>query len=583
MRKIFSRLSLLWITLYFILLALVFTFPLVLHMGDSLAGKIGDNVYFVWMIGWFKKALFDLHVNPFNIWFLNYPQGWNLAYTEITPIMLGIALPFSFINGPVLAYNIAMLATFVISGLGMFLWVKHLTGRMDAALVAGTIYSFLPYHFAHFLIGHLNLAGIQWFPFYFMGLFELLGVQTKVKKPVTWWKAALLGGISLGLIAMTSQYFIYMTLLISAFILLCYLIFLERSKIKNWHFWRGLLVMGVISIPLVLVGVTPYISLLQQGGLPDRDLEITRQFSASASPTDFILPSTDHFLWGEWINTHFNRELWAECTLYMGAAAGALALWALLIRKQTGFSALLVLLFLGGLAAFILALGPDFLWFNERVTVVTPTFLTGILHRAEFHIPLPGYFLFKYFPLFAKLRAFARFGVFLLVFESAAAGLGAMLILNRFKTRFQPLAAAALIGFVLLDFYPGPLSEVSQVEARPVDYWLTEQPGQGAVIQMPFVKGEDQEQIYYTLINEKPFVGGFFNAFPPEQYQRITPIMAEFPDQASISEMRSLGVEYVLVDTREYADINQVIQECQLYGLKKVQESGDQIVFEWNQ
>ncbi len=52
--------------------------------GDQMIGQVGDNIYFVWMIGWFKKALFDLHVNPFNVWFLNYPEGWSLAYTEIT-------------------------------------------------------------------------------------------------------------------------------------------------------------------------------------------------------------------------------------------------------------------------------------------------------------------------------------------------------------------------------------------------------------------------------------------------------------------------------------------------------------------
>lgn len=581
MKRTLSRLSPLWITLYFIVLALVFTYPLVLHMGDSLAGKIGDNIYFVWMIGWFKKALFDLHANPFNIWFLNYPQGWNLAYTEITAAMLAIGLPFSFIGGPVLAYNVAMLATFVISGLGMFLWVKHLSGRTDAAIIAGSIFSLLPYHFAHFLIGHLNLAGMQWFPFFFMGFFDLLGVQKTPEQLAPWWKSALLAGISLGLIALTSQYFLYMTLLVSAFIFICYLIFFNRAKIKNWSFWRAYLVMGAISLPLVLGGVAPYISLLQQGGLPDRDLEVTRRFSASASPTDFILPSSDHFLWGSWINTHFNRELWAECTLYAGVAAGGLGLWALLKRKKTDHSTLLVLLLLGSLLAIVLAMGPDLLWFNQRVTVIMPAFLANILHRTEFHIPLPGYFLFKYFPLYAKLRAFARFGAFLLVFESAAAGLGAALLLNRFKPKTQVLMSMLLVALVFFDFYPGPLAEISKVQSRPVDAWLAQQPGQGAVIQMPFVEGENQEQIYYTLTHGKPFVGGFFNAFPPEQYLRITPVMKGFPDKASIQLMQALGVEYVLVDGAGYADTGQVIETCELYGLKQVNEIGGQIVFEW--
>ncbi|MCJ7624120.1 MAG: hypothetical protein MUO76_11500, partial [Anaerolineaceae bacterium] len=102
-------------------------------MNDFMVGRIGDNIYFVWMIGWFKKALFELRVNPFDIWFLNFPEGWNLAYTEITPIMLMIALPFSFIGGPAFAYNTALIIAFILSGIGMYIWVKHLTGRHDAA------------------------------------------------------------------------------------------------------------------------------------------------------------------------------------------------------------------------------------------------------------------------------------------------------------------------------------------------------------------------------------------------------------------------------------------------------------------
>ncbi len=173
-RGFVSRYVWLGVVAYFVAMTVVMTWPLVTRMGNFMVGQMGDNIYFVWMIGWMKKALFELHVNPFNVWFLNYPEGWNMAYTEITPVMLALALPFSFVGGPTFAYNMALLLTFVLAGLGMFWWIRQLTGRMDAALIAGTIYAFLPFHFAHFLIGHLNLSGIQWFPFYFMGLFEIL-------------------------------------------------------------------------------------------------------------------------------------------------------------------------------------------------------------------------------------------------------------------------------------------------------------------------------------------------------------------------------------------------------------------------
>ena len=149
--RFLSKTRLLWVLVYFSAMTVIMTWPLALRMGHSVIGQIGDNIYFVWMIGWMKKALFTLHVNPFNVWFLNYPEGWSLAYTEITPAQLLLAMPFSFIGSPTFAYNMAMMLTFILSGLGMYLWVRHVTGRTDAALIAGTAFAFIPYRFAHFL------------------------------------------------------------------------------------------------------------------------------------------------------------------------------------------------------------------------------------------------------------------------------------------------------------------------------------------------------------------------------------------------------------------------------------------------
>ena len=58
-----SRLQGLLVWLWFILLAVVFTRPLIARSANEIAGEIGDNIYFIWMIGWVKKALFTLHVD----------------------------------------------------------------------------------------------------------------------------------------------------------------------------------------------------------------------------------------------------------------------------------------------------------------------------------------------------------------------------------------------------------------------------------------------------------------------------------------------------------------------------------------
>jgi len=73
------------VILYFILMTVVMTWPLLTKDEQFYCRTLGDNIYFVWMIGWFKKALFDLHVNlltsgfelPAGCWepglYRNYP------------------------------------------------------------------------------------------------------------------------------------------------------------------------------------------------------------------------------------------------------------------------------------------------------------------------------------------------------------------------------------------------------------------------------------------------------------------------------------------------------------------------------
>ena len=115
----------------------------------------------------------------------------------------------------------------------MYLWVKHLTDDPYAGLVAGTVFAFLPYRMTHFFVGHLSLAGTQWFPFYFWGLFNLL------KQEKFSWKPDLLAGIAAGLIGLTSPYYVYMTMLISVIFLLAYILFKGYQRLKQAAFGKA--------------------------------------------------------------------------------------------------------------------------------------------------------------------------------------------------------------------------------------------------------------------------------------------------------------------------------------------------------
>ena len=329
---------------------------------------------------------------------------------------------------------------------------------------------------------------------------------------------------------------------------------------------------------MIILAIAPYVSLQQQGGLPDRNISIVRPYSAS--PTDFILPSTDHFLWGQWIGNHFNRDMWVEGTLYLGVVAVSLALIGFIMGMHGSNRLLLRGLLWGGLFSIVLAMGIDLHWNGSPVLIRLPEFLKNILGRSETPIPLPGYLFFYTVPYFAKLRALMRFGIFAILFVSAAAGLGAAWLFERTLPGKKGLLTAVLFALVFIDIYPGPYQELSQIKAREVDYWLGDQPGTGALAQMPFRLAEDQEQTYYTLTHGKPYIGGFFNAFPPAQYARISPILENFPDKASVDLLRELGVKYVLIEMDEYADLPGIRKKVEELGMIFMAEVDGQLVYE---
>lgn len=558
-------------SVYFVLLTVGMTWPLVLHLGDSVVGQIGDNVYFIWLFGWFEKALFVLHRSPFFVPQLNYPEGWSLAHTEIVPSVLVLGMPVHLLAGPIAAYNVSLLLTFVLSGFFTYLWIRDVSGSGLAGLAAGTVFAFAPYHMAHFLGGHLNLASTMWFPIYLWGFFGWLGDEARRTKHV------LLAGIGLGLIALTSMYYFYMTVVVSAVVAVAWLLW-ARRRLLRWDFWREGVLIALVALPLAALGVLPFWQLEGAGELVPRDVQSVTAGSASVS--DFLLPSTDHFMWGRWVGEHFVRDHWMEGTLYIGAVASLLALVAVLRSgKPAGTRRLIVLLCCTALVAFVLALGTYLHWNESVVRVEIPAGLRTVLQRDSMSLRLPGYYLFEYLPFYSRMRVFKRFAVFVLLAIAALAGLGTARLTEQTSGRKRAALGAIILALLLFDIYPGPYAEFARIEARPVDHWLAAQPGNGAVLQLPSSQLSDQIQVYYTLIHGKPFVGGFFNAFPPKQWKRIRSRLAELPDGEGVALLRDLGVEYVLVDRSAYAAASDLEASLEACGLVRVTVEGNQAVF----
>ena len=495
---------------------------------------------------------------------MNFPEGWNLSTTDTALAAALPGVPFSAIFGPIAGFNIAMWITFVLSGLAMYIWVYHYTKSWQPALLAGTIYAFLPFRIAHFDAGHLNLSATAWFPFYFLGLYEILRAGQKFK-----WGFGLVCALALGLIGLSSMYYLYFTVLMTILFVLGFILFQNRRIFLDIRFWLRTFIIALISAPLLYVALKPFLTLSGQGGLADRSLDYANRYSAS--PTDFLTPASSHFLFGKWISSVLDRSLWIESSLYIGIITLFLIICAVIWRKKSEYKSLIAIGLLIMFGAFILALGPSLHWNNQQVIINS-----SWLGTENATIPLPTLLLFKYLPFFSKMRAIMRIGFFTLLFAAFIAGLGTDLLLKQLNNRQIKWIIPLLICLILFDFYPGSFGgNIQKIQARPVDHWLATQPGNGALVQMPFVKSTDQDQIFYTLTHNKPITAGFFNANQPAQFQYLAPILENFPDQKSVDTLKEYRVEYILIDPLDYPEYGTV--EAKMFDLgleKRTEQSG---------
>src|ERR1051326_3929434 len=145
-------------------LTLVLTWPLARGLARDVPGDLGDPLFVMWVLAWGAAHLGG------GLWNANifYPHPLSLAYSEhFLPLAVAILPVYAVARNPVLCYNLVFLSTFILSGAGMFLLVRELTGSRPAGLLAGLAFMCAPYRFAN--LPHLQVLSSAWMPFVILG------------------------------------------------------------------------------------------------------------------------------------------------------------------------------------------------------------------------------------------------------------------------------------------------------------------------------------------------------------------------------------------------------------------------------
>ncbi len=496
------KLSPLAAPLLYLGIAALITYPLVLRLGDTFAGfPYGDayeNARHMW---WMTHALRTGQPIFFQS-LLAYPDGIAGLTLQATPLLLFPGWLFAFVLPLPAAYNLQLLLTLALNGWAMYGFTRVLTGRRDAALLAGIVFMSYPTLQGHLGASHLNILAQWGVPLYAWGLWRLtrIGDTRHTDAP---WRIPTTVLVALAFVAVAWAHtiqVIYTLLPITAF-------FIVRALLrKDMRAVRRLILASGTGAALTLLWLLPVFGDAF-GGAYASDGGSVRY---SADLLAAITPSFFHPLWGSLPHTRavlgINLD---EGAGYIGLIAGGLALLGIWrSREARPWLALAI-------ATYILALGPLLKWNDQPIQFITD----GALGT----IALP-WALLEQLPGFDLARTPGRFNLTTGFAIAVMAAFGAAWLLARVRrdaARWALVAACA--GLILFDyqtFFPLPTTRADI--PRPI-HELRQRGDVRAVFDIPWDNLlAAKDALYMQTAHQLPLIAGQVTRRTPVDPARLT-------------------------------------------------------------
>ena len=472
--------------LLYALAVFVLTMPGSLHPSHQIIGNNADVWIFYWDTWWLGRAIAEGRPWFFTP-YLFHPLGADLlAHSHAFPFS-AIALLIRPLLGPVAAYNLSLLFGLWIGAMGTFLLVHEIAGDRAAALLAGFLFTFAPYHITQAL-AHANLSAIHWWPFYALFLHRLLRRGRVTDLVGTGFFAALTLWASLHLALLLGVWTV---------VYLGWHLVRALRRRKRWDrlAWPALrlglatLLALILSLPLLLPLLTSQARWDQTPVLVDETM--TRQTDLLA----YAIPPPYHPLLGKWTGPLYHRfETNQEGMPYLGYGAVVLALLALRRWRREAGGWLLT----AGLG-LVLAAGPVLRW-------------NGTLYPRW---PLPYRLLGEHFP-FSALRVPDRFNLLVVFGLAVSAGLGVAGLSRRHRWRLIPLALL-IVG----EYWYAPLPTMELPPRSPFFAQMAQDPAWYGVVDYPMGYTASKRWLYYQTLHGKPIVEGHVSRYTAQNYAFI--------------------------------------------------------------
>lgn len=506
-----NRWGIVWELLLYVPVTVVLTWPMVLRPATGLTAPItvGDPYLNLWILGWDLRtltvhpaALFTGRIFDANIF---YPATNTLAYSDSFLPQAVVLWPlYALTHNVTLCYNVLLFSSFLASAIAMHILVRSLTGSRWSAWMAGLVWGFWPYHFAH--LRQLQLQALYFLPLAFFFLHRLAAGGRR-------WDALGLG-IAAALQTASAAYYGVMTALALAVTSL--VLIASGSVGDRGRFVRRLGLAGAIGALFVAPVAWPYWRLQHEGFV--RTLYEAAEHGAVLK--SYLWASEGNILYrylglssGPVATDTFERQLFPGLTVIVLAGLGLAR-----ARRRPHFPIVVAMAALIGLGC-LLSLGPDGIrW------LYTP------IHRYMFG--------------FQAIRVPARFGILVTFGLAVLAGFGMRDVVSAKVPRF---GGPLLLAFVIAEYATVGLPSVP---APPVHtaagQWLAQAPQPGAVLYLPLYADKQNTPVMVaSLEHGRPILNGYSGSRPP-LFLALVDIMQQFPSADSLWTLRDLAVRYVV-------------------------------------
>lgn len=521
----------LWVAVFFLALSAALNRELLPHLSDALPGNAGDPMLNAWILGWVSEAVIS---QPLALWDapIFHPHPNALAFSEH---LMGIAVfvaPVYWLSGDaILSYNVAFILGFAFLGWAMYALVRALTGRDDAAVIAGVALMCSPY-FVSSQVARVQMLSAGWSLLTFLWLHRWLHAPSR---------ATLVAFTACWAFQLASNVYLGLFLALPVAVLLT-TAFLRRQPVLTWQRIGRLALAAVVLVATATPPLLRYAEAQQELGLT-HSLDEVRRYSATVQSYASV--------WHERGSAWLRLEDTSDRSLFPGLLLAALAVVgaAVSMRRRATIGYLVI-----ALVVFVVTLGP------EPAIGATPLGVSS-----------PYAWLLDVVPGMDGIRAPGRFAVFVVLALGVLAGLGAASLLAGRPLRVGLGAAAAVAFFSLWDGHRDydwlAMLPDEQPSSTAAYAWLATQPP-AVLLELPVVT---------HLQGQRPYAGGSVtlryqlaalrhgHALVNGSSGFVTPLVALLQSPSSpfttldtvddaLRVLRAIGTRYVVAHRHEYLD-----------------------------